>query len=422
MKEFSGIVNIYRALAQWNYGLFALGNQASLIGRWVQRVAIGWYTWELTGSSAWLGAMAFADMFPTIVCAPIAGVIADRWDKIKLIKLVQLFSCFQALALFALMVTGHLTVEILFLLALLLGVFTGLGQPVRVAVIPDLVKEGSLAAAISINALAFHVGRFAGPAIAGLIIKTGGIAYAFAINAGCFLLFLAALMMIRPHAASGMDTRKDHNFLGKMADGFRYVRGHAGIRPLFILIIALAIGARPFVDLFPAFADVVFKSGVEGLAILMSSVGIGAVLGGFYIAGRSEITGLVRLILIAVSISAVSLLTFASVDQIWIAAVIVAVFGMSETMIGVSTQTLILSTISPDMRGRVISIYVVVFRALPAFGALVMGAAAEFVGLRWPVLAGGIIVIVMLSWALTRYNSIRTALESTTPGVPAKNG
>jgi MFS family permease len=100
----------------------------------------------------------------------------------------------------------------------------------------------------------------------------------------------------------------------------------------------------------------------------------------------------------------------------------VAVFGMSETMIGVSTQTLILSTISPEMRGRVISIYVVVFRALPAFGALVMGAAAEFVGLRWPVLAGGVIVIVMLSWALTRYNAIRAALESTTPGAPAKNG
>jgi predicted MFS family arabinose efflux permease len=361
-------------------------------------------------------------MFPTIVCAPIAGVIADRWDKIKLIKLVQLFSCLQAIALFVLMITENLTVELLFLLALLLGVFTGLGQPVRVAVIPDLVKEDSLAAAISINALAFHVGRFAGPAIAGLIIKTGGIAYAFAINAGCFLLFLAALMMIRPHAASGMDTRKDRNFLGKMADGFTYVRGHAGIRPLFILIIALAIGARPFVDLFPAFADVVFKSGVEGLAILMSSVGIGAVLGGFYIAGRSEITGLVRLILIAVSISAASLLAFASVDHIWIAAAIVAVFGMSETMIGVSTQTLILSTISPEMRGRVISIYVVVFRALPAFGALVMGAAAEFVGLRWPVLAGGVIVIVMLSWALTRYNAIRAALESTTPGAPAKNG
>ncbi|MEQ8195998.1 MAG: MFS transporter [Rhodospirillales bacterium] len=422
MKEFSGIVNIYRALAQWDYGLFALGNQASLIGRWVQRVAIGWYTWELTGSSAWLGAMAFADMFPTIVFAPIAGVLADRLDKIKLIKLVQLLSCFQSIALFTLMITGNLTVELLFLLALLLGTFTGVGQPVRVAIIPDLLKnETYMPAAISINALAFHVGRFAGPAIAGLIIKAGGIAYAFAINAGCFLLFLAVLMMIRAHTSSGMDANKSRNFFGNLIDGFKYVRGHAGILPLFILIIALAIGARPFVDLFPAFADVIFKAGVEGLAILMSSVGIGAVLGGFYIAGRSEVTGLVRLILIAVSVSAVTLLSFASVDSIWIAAAIVAVFGASETMIGVSTQTLILRTISPDMRGRVISIYVMVFRALPAFGALVMGAAAELVGLRWPVVAGGIAVLLMLSWALTRYTVIRAALE-VPPPVPQNNG
>ena len=131
MKHTSGLTNIVRALSQRNYGIYAFGNLVSMSGRWVQRVAIGALTWELTESGAWLGAMAAADYFPTAIFAPLAGALADKHGHLKLIKLVQWLSVGQAVTLFTLMTLGLVTVKVLLVLALLLGVFTALGMPAR---------------------------------------------------------------------------------------------------------------------------------------------------------------------------------------------------------------------------------------------------------------------------------------------------
>ncbi len=192
----SGFGGIARALRNPNYGLYTAGNAASLIGTWMQRIAVGWLTWQLTGSGAWLGAMAFADLFPTVIIGPVAGAAADRWDRLRVTKISQALAMAQSIVLFLLTVSGHITIELLLVLTAALGVIAGFNQPARLALIPSLVRREDLAAAVAINSIIFNSARFIGPAVAGLMIVAGGISAAFAANAVSFVFFLVALSRI----------------------------------------------------------------------------------------------------------------------------------------------------------------------------------------------------------------------------------
>ena len=163
----------------------------------MQRIAVGWLTWRLTGSGAWLGAMAFADLFPTVIIGPVAGAAADRWDRLRVTKISQALAMAQSIVLFLLTVSGHITIELLLVLTAALGVITGFNQPARLALIPSLVQREDLAAAVAINSIIFNSARFIGPAVAGLMIVANGISAAFAANAVSFVFFLRGLSHIQ---------------------------------------------------------------------------------------------------------------------------------------------------------------------------------------------------------------------------------
>jgi len=410
MEHLSGLTNIVRALSQREYGIYACGNLFSMTGRWVQRVAIGWLTWELTESGTWLGAMAAADYFPTAVFAPLAGAMADKHGHLKLIKLVQWLSVGQAVGLFILMTMGLLTAEVLLFFAFMLGMFTALGMPARLTIIPELAKDEHLSAALTFNTLTFHIGRFLGAGLGGVLIATGGIAIAFATNAICFLIYLIALVMLRIEipVATSDDQPK---LLTRLKEGFQYAGKHPGIGPLMILICFFALWGRPVVDLFPAFADVVYKAGVEGLALMTASAGVGAMIGGLWIAGRKESQGVTMLLFGTIALGSAMILVFVANSWLWAALVIIACFGATETIVGVCSQKLLLKSSSKDMRGRIMSLYVSVFRATPAIGALTMGSLSEVIGLRWSVFSGAMMMIIVTAWAFQRRETMMTALE-----------
>jgi predicted MFS family arabinose efflux permease len=412
MITFYGLHSIARALRNPNYGVYTAGSAVSLIGTWLQRVAVGWLTWQLTESGAWLGIISFANLFPTMVIGPIAGAAADRWDRLRVTKVSQALAMFQAIALFALTVTGHITIWLLLVLTAFLGVVAAFNQPARLALIPSLVPREHLPAAVAINAIVFNLARFLGPAAAGVIILTGGIAVAFAVNAASFTLFLLALSRVRiandaePRVASG------RNMVGELADGVRYVATHPGIAPILVLMIAVCIGARPVVELLAGFAAEVFNSGADALALLTSSIGVGAIFGGLWLAGRRDPRGLTAVSLLSTLALAAVTILFTATSSLWVAAPALMLSGFCMVGTGIGAQTLIQLAVDSRMRGRVMSLYGLIFRGGPALGALAMGGASEHVGLRWPVAIGAGVVVTVWVWTWARRHRMRHALES----------
>lgn len=410
MAHFSGLKNIIAALSQREYGIYAAGNLASMTGRWVQRIAIGWLTWELTKSGTWLGAMAAVDYLPTAIFAPLAGAMADKYGHLRLIKLVQWLSVAQAVGLFILMSMGLVTVEVLLLFAFFLGMFTALGMPARLTIIPELAKGEHLSAAITFNTLTFHIGRFLGAGLGTFLISIGGPALAFATNAFCFLIYLIALMVLRIQIPMS-SSMGESSLITRLKEGFQYAGKHPGIGPLMILICFFALWGRPVVDLFPAFADVIYNAGVEGLGIMIGSAGVGAMIGGLWIAGQKDSQNVTRLLFGSIALGTTMILIFVTNSWLWSAVVLIAIFGATETAVGVCSQTLLLKSSSLEMRGRIMSLYVSVFRATPAIGALAMGAFSEIVGLRWSVFCGAMLIVFVALWAWQRRAIMKAALE-----------
>ena len=264
----------FRALrsvfANANFLHYIYGNSFSQFGIWVQRVAVAWLTWELTQSPFWLGLMAFADFAPSVVCAPLAGAIADRVDRLRGIKITQAIGGLQCVALVVLTGTGAITVEILLGLTFLLGVVMAFNQPLRLAVIPSLVGAKDMSAAVSVNSLTFNIARITGPAIAGLTILHFGIAPCFAICALSYFIFVFALLSVRVQGQIPRGQRRTLRDLpAEIMAGIHYCRSHAGIGPVMVLMAIVAIAGRSYTELLPGFAAEVFDRGADGFAILL---------------------------------------------------------------------------------------------------------------------------------------------------------
>ncbi len=380
-----------------NYRVYAIGNSISLVGLWMQRIATGWLAWEMTGSGAWLGAIVFADLFPTVIFGPIGGAVADRWSRLRILTIGQYLAMAQALILCALLLSDTLTIWMLLWLSIFLGIVAAFNQPARISLYPSLVPRKDLATAVATNSVIFNLARFIGPAVAGITIVTFGVAAAYAANALTYAVFIIALSQLRfaPRKAS---EKKRGRFLDELMDGFRYTLSHKGIATILILLIATGVGARPIIELLPGFAARHFNSGADGLAILTSSIGIGAVIGGIWISGRSNSTPLPSVALAASVLLAISSAVFSFTTSYWFAIPLLLAVGALMAVSGIATQTYIQLAVDGDMRGRVVSIYGLIFRGAPALGALGMGFASDYVGLTWPVLFGASIIILTSTW------------------------
>ena len=414
MNVGAGFANFARVLRNPNFGIYTAGHSISLIGSWMQRIATGWLAWELTGSGAWLGLVAFADLFPTAVVGPIAGAAADRWDRLAVTKVSQALSCLQAVALCALTASGQITIALLVLLTAFNGIVTAFNQPARLALVPALLPRSDLPSAVAINSIIFNLARFIGPAVAGILIATAGAAAAFAANAVTFLVFMAALQRIRLAPAEERSAERA-GFTTELIAGFRYIFAHPGLRAIFLLMLAASIGARPVVELLPGFAAEVFASGVGGLAAMTSAVGAGAVMAGLWLGGRGTGVGLTRLVLAHSLLLAVSIILFVASDALWIALPALVAAGFSMSTSGIGVQTLIQLAVDEAFRGRTLSFYGLVFRGGPALGALLIGMASEWFGLRLPLGLGAVLLIgAWLGIAVGR-DRLAAALEGAPP-------
>ena len=387
------------AFAGSEYRAYAIGNLISLIGTWLQKVAVGWLAWELTHSGFWLGLVAAADLIPTVFLSPFAGALADRHDKLRLIRITQVAAILQSALLAGLTWAGLTTIGILFVLTISLGVVNALNQPARLALIPNLVGKAALPSAVAINSVIFNIARFIGPAIAGAVIAGPGTAAAFAVNSTTFIAFLVALAWVEPGRGRPEPSAAPRSFLGTALDGYRYALHHKVIGLSFLIVSATSVCGRPVVELLPGFADAVFDRGAQGFAWLTAIVGLGAIAGGLFMLDRPPLGRLVRRIVAFVLVIGASLIAFTATKQYWLALPALFATGFSLVVTGVGVQTLVQLRVEAGMRGRVMAIYGMIIRGGPAIGAMLMGGASEAVGLRLPVAVGAVCCIAVWFWA-----------------------
>ncbi len=405
---------IRSAFGNRNFAIYTAGSTVTLVGLWVQRLGVGWLTWELTQSGFWLGVVAFADLFPAVVVGPFAGVLADRLDRLRLAFVCQSLSLLQTVVLFALTWAGLIEIVSLVALTGFLGAVRAVYMPVRLSLVPSLVRADDVPAAVAISSLIFNLARFVGPALAGLVITAWGVAPTFALYAlsvATLLFALTRLRIDRGAAAAGRGV----GMLAEIAEGVRYTVRHRAVGPLLLLMLTISVLARPVGELLPGFADAVFGRGAAGLAWLTSAIGLGAVAGGVWLAKRGNAAGLMMIALFGGGGCAVSLLLFTGTTMFWVAVVAAAIFGGAMVSSAIATQTLILRAVEDSVRGRVLSLYGVIFRGGPAIGSLAMGALSGPFGLRWPLAVGGILCLVATALIWPRRRRMIVLLERIAP-------
>jgi predicted MFS family arabinose efflux permease len=399
------------AFSNRNYAIYISGNCLSLIGFWMQRLAVGWLTWEISRSAFWVGAVAFAEICPLIVVGPLFGVWADRFNRRNMAVLLQALMMLQALLLFTAIMLDALTIGLLFALTLAEGVIQAAYQPVRLALIPSLVRKTDLVTAAAFTAVTFNVARFAGPAIAGVVISLYSPAWAVLFNAITYGLIIGAWYFIRlPPQIDGGE--KPLGLVRDMLAGLQYVRARPALFAIFVLLTINALFARPLTYLLSAFVGAVYQAGPETLALFTSAVGVGAVLAGLKLSMDGQTRGLIRSILINSLLTTLCLAGFASTTNKPLATVLILLFGYSITVVTVAAQTLVQNSVDDNMRGRVLSLWVAFTRGAPALGVLGIGWVANHVGLMWPNVAAALCCLTGLILMLKKQREMRAFFEA----------
>lgn len=406
----AGFRNALCVLRIRNYRVYTIGNAISLIGVWIQRIAVGWLAWQLTHSGFWLGMCAAGDLVPSVLVSPFAGALADRVDRVWLVQISLILGLLQAWALAILTFTGVIDIWMLFGLTVALGTINAFNQPARLALIPNLVDQATLGPAVAINSLVFNTARFIGPATAGFVIAEGSVGLAFALNALTYMGFIYSMWCIKIPPERTPQGRS--RFLPDLIEGYGYALRDPAIGQMFILLIVTTVAIRGFVEMFPGFADAVFGRGAQGLAWLSAMVGLGAVLGGLMMLRRNTLGGLPGIIISSTLWMALAIIGFTATANYAFALACAFLSGFSMTMTGIGAQTLIQTSTTPAMRGRVMGFYGMIFRAGPSLNSLLLGAASVHFGMRWPVFAGACICVIAWAWVRPHQAAIEKSLSA----------
>ncbi len=402
---------IGRILGQRSYRLYFAGNTLSILGVWIHRTAIGWLTWELTHSPAWLGIIGFSATFPVVIVAPFAGALGDRFGVRRVAIWALLVNGANVTVFTGLLVAGQVNVAVILVSTLIMGLAFGFDLPARAALVPQIVERRHLSLAIALNTTMFHVGMFVGPALFAALSTTLDIAWAFALNAASYFVYARCLGSIRVPEAGG----RGAGLLSEIVEGMRYTLAHKGILTLLLLGSAVHLGLRPYVDLLPGFSAEVFGQGAEGYASMLSAAGLGALLAGIWLSLRGRMDGLGAILLTGVPGTATSLFVFALTDLYWLGLICMFSTGFFLMTQAVASQSLVQNAAEPQVRARVISLSMAIALGFPALGALIEGYIAEFTGVQAPVLVASVLVICVWAWLGPRLRATAPSLESVEP-------
>ncbi|MBI3934776.1 MAG: MFS transporter [Acidobacteria bacterium] len=418
-----------RALRHRNFQLFMGGQFLSLIGTWVQTVAQSWLVYRLTDSSVMLGVVGFASQIPYLF-SPIGGVIADRMNRHRLVVLTQVLSAAQALLLAWLTLSGQVRVWHVFYLALALGIVGVFDMTARQSFLVEMVGKEDLMNAIALNSSVYNTGRVLGPAVAGVMVAAIGEGWCFFVNGISFLAVIVGLLMMRLSPLLPREIKISP--VEQFREGIHYVRQSEPLRALLIHLGIVSIMNYPFIVLMPVFADRILRGGPKTLGILMSAFGVGALLGGLYMATRTGLRGLSRTIVRATIVYSIALILFSFSPTVAIACVFLVVAGAGMMLQVASTNTSLQSITSDALRGRVMGFYGMMFLGMVPIGSLLAGWLGDWIGAPYTVSLGAVVCILaalafnrrrpVVVAALRQVMEQRASLVPIPTAVPRANG
>lgn len=381
----------FRALKHRNFQLFFAGQFVSLTGTWMQSVAQSWLVYRLTGSVVLLGLIGFASQIPVFVLAPFGGAVADRYDRRRILVCTQIFAMLLATVLAILTLTGNIQIWHLFVIAAGFGIANAFDIPTRQAFAVDMVGKEDLINAIALNSSMFNGARIVGPAIAGILVATVGEGWCFALNAVSYTAVIAGILMM--HITHVSNPRPGSTFR-HIAEGFGYVYRTKPIRDLLLMLGLVSLMGTPYAVLMPIFADKFLGGGASTLGLLMGASGLGALIAALALASRRQVFGLGKWVIFACAGLGVSLILFSLSRNVVISVVFLIPVGFSMMTQMSSSNTLVQAMIPDELRGRVMSVYSMMFMGVAPIGALLAGSLAGVVGAPETVAIGGAICIV----------------------------
>ena len=398
--------HIARAFAHRNYRLFFAGQSVSLIGTWITRIATSWLVYRLTGSALLLGIVGFCGQIPTLLLAPLAGVLVDRWDRHRILVWTQVLSALQSLALAVLALSHTITVEWILGLQLLQGCINAFDTPARQSFVVQMVENrADLPNAIALNSTMVNGSRIIGPSIGGAIIAVAGEGWCFLIDAISYIAVIASLLAMRVDRSARPTTHG--SMLEELRVGYRYVVGFAPVRSALLILALVSTMGMPYTVLMPVIASTVLHGGAHTLGFLMTASGLGAVVGALYLASRRSVLGLGRVMVIATLSFGVGLVAFSLSRTTWLALLVLPFVGAGMMVEMASTNTILQTIVTEELRGRVMSFYTMAFLGTAPLGSLLAGVVASKIGAPPTILLGGVACAAASLWLASRLPALR---------------
>ncbi len=379
---------LFRAFGARNYRLFFMGQAISLIGTWTQQVAISWLVYRLTGSTLLLGVVAFANQIPSFFLGPLAGVVADRCDRKRLLLSTQALAMIHALILSVLVLAHWIQTWHIVALSIFIGVVNAFDMPARQSFVVQMINnKADLGNAIALNSAMFNSARFIGPAVAGLLITTVGEGICFLLNGISYIAVLTALAAIE---VVPKENSRGGNapVLDQFMEGLRYALSVKPIIAILCLLSLYSIAGAPYLVLMPAFAKDVLHGGAHTFGFLMSAAGIGALTATIFLASLRSAAGLIKLIPAAAAVFSLSVAAFAVSRNFILSVIFLLVAGFTMMIQIASSNTIIQTIVDEDKRGRVMGLYAMSFLGAMPFGSLLSGSIAAKIGVQNTLILG----------------------------------
>jgi MFS family permease len=402
---------LVRALGSRNFRLYFFGQATSLIGTWMQQIAMRWLVYRLTKSELMLGVVGFVSDVPLFLLVPFAGVLADRLKRHHILAVTQLLAALQAAVLAVLVFTGYVAVWHVVVLGGFLGVVNAFDIPARQAFVVDMIEEREdLPNAIALNSFIFNGALLMGPAIAGILIAVVGEGPCFALNSLSYLAVVGALFLMnipeKKFAASSLTLR------AAVIEGTAYTLDSVPIRTILMLVALVSLVAASYTLLMPVFAEDILHGGPRVFGYLMSATGVGALGGAIILASRKGLNGLGEMIVVAGVLYGAGFFALSFAHLTPVALVIALVLGFALMMQMASSNTIVQTIVDDQKRGRVLSLFVMARRGVQSLGSLLFGAVANWVGTPATLMIGGTVCLVAAAAFASKLRLIRDASRS----------
>ena len=381
------------ALRSRNYRLFFAGQGISLIGTWMTQLSTVWIVYQLTNSALMLGLVGFASQIPSFVLAPIGGLIADRYNRHRLLMITQVLAMIQSLALAIFTLTGTINISLLLGLGFVQGLINVVDAPVRQTFVNDMIERPEdLMSAIALNSSMFTGARLIGPAIAGVIIAQVGAGYCFLIDGFSYIAVIIGLLLM--HLKPQAPVLNTMNPLQRLQEGFQYAFYSLPIRSILMMMSLFSLMVVSGSTLMPIFATQILHGDAHTLGFLLTASGVGALSGGLYMNTRSTVLGLGKVVAYAPILCGVGLIVFALSPTIWLSIPAIVLVGLGSILHLSGGNTILQTIVEDDKRGRIMSLFTMSVLGVAPFGSLLAGSLANAIGAPNTLIFNGIICVI----------------------------